>query len=37
MAAGPDPLVYIGEGGSSGEINRDWPNIGPHVTWSGLD
>src|SRR5271168_4256619 len=24
MAAGRDPLVYIGEGGPSGEINRDW-------------
>ena len=28
MATGRDPLVYIGEGGPSGEINRDWPNIG---------
>src|SRR6266403_1225396 len=27
-----DPLVYIGEGGPSGEINRDWPNIGPRVS-----
>ena len=26
-----DPLCYIGEGGPSGEINRDWPNIGPRV------
>jgi sugar lactone lactonase YvrE len=32
MATGSDPLVYIGEGGPSGEINRDWPNIGPRVT-----
>jgi len=32
MAAGSDPLVYIGEGGPSGEINRDWPNIGPRVS-----
>jgi sugar lactone lactonase YvrE len=32
MAAGPDPLVYIGEGGPSGEINKDWPNIGPRVS-----
>ena len=32
MATGPDPLVYIGEGGPSGEINRDWPNIGPRVS-----
>ena len=32
MAVGPDPLVYIGEGGPSGEINRDWPNIGPRVS-----
>src|SRR6202049_4378619 len=32
MAAGRDPLVYIGEGGPSGEINRDWPNIGPRVS-----
>src|SRR5271157_1264328 len=32
MAAGPDPLVYIGEAGPSGEINRDWPNIGPRVS-----
>ena len=33
MALGPNPLVYIGEGGPSGEINSDWPNIGftsPH-------
>jgi DNA-binding beta-propeller fold protein YncE len=32
MAAGRDPLIYIGEGGPSGEINRDWPNIGPRVS-----
>src|SRR5439155_6470007 len=32
MATGPDPLVYIGEGGPAGEINRDWPNIGPRVS-----
>src|SRR5215469_10289486 len=32
MAAGHDPLIYIGEGGPSGEINRDWPNIGPRVS-----
>src|SRR5215831_8053079 len=32
MAAGPDPLFYIGEGGPSGEINKDWPNIGPRVS-----
>jgi sugar lactone lactonase YvrE len=32
MASGRDPLVYIGEGGPSGEINRDWPNIGPRVS-----
>jgi sugar lactone lactonase YvrE len=32
MALGPNPLVYIGEGGPSGEINRDWPNIGPRVS-----
>ena len=32
MAAGPNPLFYIGEGGPSGEINRDWPNIGPRVS-----
>jgi sugar lactone lactonase YvrE len=32
MAAGKDPLFYIGEGGPSGEINRDWPNIGPRVS-----
>jgi sugar lactone lactonase YvrE len=32
MATGRDPLVYIGEGGPSGEINRDWPNIGPRVS-----
>ena len=30
--SGPNPLVYIGEGGPSGEINRDWPNIGPRVS-----
>jgi sugar lactone lactonase YvrE len=32
MASGPDPLFYIGEGGPSGEINKDWPNIGPRVS-----
>ena len=32
MAAGPDPVFYIGEGGPSGEINKDWPNIGPRVS-----
>src|SRR6266404_3550846 len=32
LARGPDPLCYIGEGGPSGEINRDWPNIGPRVS-----
>jgi len=32
MASGRDPLIYIGEGGPSGEINRDWPNIGPRVS-----
>jgi DNA-binding beta-propeller fold protein YncE len=32
MAAGRDPLFYIGEGGPSGEINKDWPNIGPRVS-----
>jgi hypothetical protein len=32
MATGPNPLFYIGEGGPSGEINRDWPNIGPRVS-----
>jgi DNA-binding beta-propeller fold protein YncE len=32
MAAGRDALFYIGEGGSSGEINKDWPNIGPRVS-----
>jgi DNA-binding beta-propeller fold protein YncE len=32
MANGPDPLFYIGEGGPSGEINKDWPNIGPRVS-----
>ena len=32
MAAGPDPLFYIGEGGPSGDINKDWPNIGPRVS-----
>jgi len=26
------PLCYIGEGGPSGEINRDWPNTGPRVS-----
>ena len=32
MATGRDPLFYIGEGGPSGEINKDWPNIGPRVS-----
>ncbi len=32
MAHGHNPLTYIGEGGPSGEINRDWPNIGPRVS-----
>jgi DNA-binding beta-propeller fold protein YncE len=31
-ARGHYPLCYIGEGGPSGEINRDWPNIGPRVS-----
>ena len=32
LARGRNPLLYIGEGGPSGEINRDWPNIGPRVS-----
>src|SRR2546430_1014843 len=32
MATGGNPLFYIGEGGPSGEINKDWPNIGPRVS-----
>jgi sugar lactone lactonase YvrE len=32
LARGLNPLCYIGEGGPSGEINRDWPNIGPRVS-----
>ncbi len=32
LAKGHDPLCYIGEGGPQGEINRDWPNIGPRVS-----
>jgi DNA-binding beta-propeller fold protein YncE len=32
MARGHNPLTYIGEGGPSGEINKDWPNIGPRVS-----
>jgi DNA-binding beta-propeller fold protein YncE len=32
LARGHNPLCYIGEGGPSGEINRDWPNIGPRVS-----
>jgi len=32
LARGHDPLCYIGEGGPSGEINKDWPNIGPRVS-----
>ncbi len=29
---GSGPLCYIGEGGPAGEINRNWPNIGPRVS-----
>ena len=37
LARGPvydhsGPLCYIGEGGPQGEINRNWPNIGPRVS-----
>jgi sugar lactone lactonase YvrE len=32
LGHGHNPLCYIGEGGPSGEINRDWPNIGPRVS-----
>ncbi|MBV9556608.1 MAG: SBBP repeat-containing protein, partial [Pseudolabrys sp.] len=32
MECGHHPLCYIGEGGPSGEINRDWPNIGPRIS-----
>jgi DNA-binding beta-propeller fold protein YncE len=32
LARGHSPLCYIGEGGPSGEINKDWPNIGPRVS-----
>ena len=32
LGYGQNPLCYIGEGGPSGEINRDWPNIGPRVS-----
>src|SRR5205823_8313349 len=32
LARGSNPLCYIGEGGPSGEINRNWPNIGPRVS-----
>jgi DNA-binding beta-propeller fold protein YncE len=32
LAKGHNPLCYIGEGGPAGEINRDWPNIGPRVS-----
>jgi len=32
LGHGPSPLCYIGEGGPQGEINRDWPNIGPRVS-----
>src|SRR6266852_2728752 len=32
LGHGHDPLCYIGEGGPSGEINKDWPNIGPRVS-----
>jgi hypothetical protein len=28
----PAEPVHIGEGGPSGEIDRDWPNIGPRVS-----
>jgi NHL repeat/Beta-propeller repeat len=32
LGHGSHPLCYIGEGGPSGEINREWPNIGPRVS-----
>jgi DNA-binding beta-propeller fold protein YncE len=32
LGHGTNPLCYIGEGGPSGEINRNWPNIGPRVS-----
>src|SRR6267154_3429553 len=32
LGHGHDPLCYIGEGGPAGEINKDWPNIGPRVS-----
>jgi DNA-binding beta-propeller fold protein YncE len=32
MTQGRSALCYIGEGGPAGEINRDWPNIGPRVS-----
>jgi DNA-binding beta-propeller fold protein YncE len=32
LGHGHDPLCYIGEGGPQGEINREWPNIGPRVS-----
>ncbi|HEX3952438.1 MAG TPA: peptidyl-alpha-hydroxyglycine alpha-amidating lyase family protein [Stellaceae bacterium] len=34
---GHAPLCYIGEGGPAGEINRDWPNIGPRVSIHTLE
>ncbi|HEX5452558.1 MAG TPA: peptidyl-alpha-hydroxyglycine alpha-amidating lyase family protein [Stellaceae bacterium] len=32
LSRGHAPLCYIGEGGPQGEINKDWPNIGPRVS-----
>ena len=32
LGHGGHPLCYIGEGGPAGEINKDWPNIGPRVS-----
>ena len=32
LSRGHSPLCYIGEGGPQGEINKDWPNIGPRVS-----
>jgi DNA-binding beta-propeller fold protein YncE len=32
LSHGHNPLCYIGEGGPQGEINKDWPNIGPRVS-----
>jgi DNA-binding beta-propeller fold protein YncE len=37
MTRGHHPLCYIGEGGPQGEINRDWPNIGPRVSIHTLE